>query len=202
MKKRYNIIVAAAAALFLVSVQPALADLVNGDFSEDFTGNTDPALGWAVTTGPVDWADWSVDAPAAFFRPDGAAASSTLRQWITVDPGFSMLSFDVLMETEFVDYETDVFTAFLDTMELYTLSSSDLISDDVSQFEDTVICDVSSFVGLGSFELVFNLAHDNTDGETTVLLDNVALVPVPGAVVLGGLGLSLAGWRLRKRRTL
>ena len=202
MKKRYNIIVAAAAALFLVSVQPALADLVNGDFSEDFTGNTDPALGWAVTTGPVDWADWSVDAPAAFFRPDGAAASSTLRQWITVDPGFSMLSFDVLMETEFVDYETDVFTAFLDTMELYTLSSSDLISDDVSQFEDTVICDVSSFVGLGSFELVFNLAHDNTDGETTVLLDNVALVPVPGAVVLGGLGLSLAGWRLRKRRPL
>ena len=218
MKKECNLNIAVVGAvLVLISIQTALADVTNGDFSEDFTGNTDPTLGWVVTTGsaagPVDWGGESIDpivAPAAFFKPDGAAVNSTLSQTITVDPSFTVLSFDIRMVTEWIGIgppqpETDDFTTSLGGVLLYTLSSSTLVvaeapsPPDLIDFADTVNLDVST----GTFDLVFNLAHDHTDNwETTVLLDNVRLVPVPGAVVLGSLGLGFTGWRLRKRRLL
>lgn len=212
MKERHNTIVVAS-VLLLVAIQPVLADVTNGDFSADFTVNTDPALGWVVTTGtgagPVDWVDWSIEPPAAFFLPDpdGVANNSTLSQIITVEPGFSVLSFYVLMEVGGMPEgpETDRFTALLGGVELYSLDSSDLYDAGVSSFEGTITRNVPSiFIGTGPVMLEFSLAHDNdiNDPETTVVLDSVTLVPVPGAFVLGSLGLGLAGWRLRKRRPL
>ena len=95
--------------------------------------------------------------------------------------------------------ETDIFTASLGEEVLYELPSSNPLVGSVIP----VTLDVSDYVGVGSVKLEFNLAHDYDDGsETTVQLDNVALVPVPGAVVLGSIGLSLAGCWLGKRRTL
>lgn len=200
MKKDLNLTIAVLSVLLsLVAAQPTPADIANGDFSFDISV---PGNGWDPPAGPVDWVDWSEDAPAAYFHPDGTAGQSTLSQTITVASGFSVLSFDVVMETEFLGGgETDVFTASLGSTELYSLSSSDLTA---SRFEETITRDVSSFIGQGQVALVFKLAHDNSVGDpvTTVLLDNVELVPVPGAFVLGGLGLSLAGWGLRKRRSL
>ena len=97
--------------------------------------------------------------------------------------------------------ETDIFTASLNNgTPFYTLSSTDLIAAGVTSFAQTFTYDVSSFIGAGPVKLEFNLAHDYTDvWDTTVLLDNVELVPIPGALVLGTLGLGLAGWKLRRR---
>ena len=224
MKKGCFTSIIAGFVFLLVLAESAPADLVNGDFSKNFTGNTyvdfDPDIGWVVTDppadDPVDWVDDSIDpldAPAALFYPDNPALNSTLSQIITVEAEFPVLSFDLLMVTQSPGHESDVFTAFLGGVKLYQLSSSDLIDDGVLSFEEAVTRYLPAYdIDPGSYELVFNLKHDYIDGEdkyghkfdveTTVLLDNVALVPVPGALVLGSIGLSLAGCWLGKRRTL
>lgn len=63
--------------------------------------------------------------------------------------------------------------------------------------------DVSGLIGQ-DVELILDLHHEDDGLETTVLIEEVEIsfVPVPGAFVLGSLGLSLASWRLRKRRSL
>ena len=204
----------------LVLAESAPADLMNGDFSADFSGNTDPALGWAVTAGPVDWfvgvppVGSSIDVPAAFFKPDPdeIVANSTLSQMITVDPGFSALSFDIFMTTD-LPTESDTFTASLGTQLLYTLPSSALIGDGEVTFAETLTYDVSSFISTGPVKLEFNLAHDYNDGgtdalgneidsKTTVLLDNVKLTPIPSTIILGSLGLTFSGWLLKRKRMI
>ena len=200
----------------LVLAETASADLMNGDFSYEISSINDDNK-WDITAGPVDWwkgtppadpsiTDSSINIPAALFRPDGSASNSTLIQMITVDPGFSLLSFDIFMTTE-IPTESDTFTATLGTeslgfVDLYTLSSSALIGDGEATFAKTVTYDVSSFIDAGEVRLTFNLAHNNdlTDPVTTVLLDNVALVPVPSAVILGSLGLTFSGWLLKRRK--
>ncbi len=58
---------------------------------------------------------------------------------------------------------------------------------------------------LASNTLLFRLvgeeesAGDPSGWEAQVTLDNVSVVPVPGAVVLGSMGLALAGWFCRRR---
>ena len=173
----------------LVLGESAGADLVNGDFTYGISGWDTAGLAPVV---------WSEDDQAALFQPDGTTANSTLSQEdITVNSEFPWLSFDVFMLTE--GGETDVFTASLGGDELYELLSSDPIVGGVIP----VTLNVSDFIGAGPVKLEFNLAHVYTDDSTTtVLLDNVALVPVPGALILGSIGLSLAGCWLGKRRTL
>ena len=187
----------------LVLAESAPADLANGEFID----NLSPWIVSPLIVGGdngVVWIDGDGDHDGeAKFIPDDleSYANSTLSQMITVVSEFPILSFDVLMDTG--DHpETDIFTASLNNgVPFYTLSSDDpRIVGGV--FAETFTYDVSSFIGL--VELEFNLAHDyiNDDSETTVRLDNVALVPVPGALVLGSIGLSLAGCWLGKRRTL
>jgi len=217
-KSCFTLIIAAFVSL-LVLAESAPADLVNGVENGDFS--TDISIvdnGWDI---PAILVDWSVDDLAVFFMPDTdeQIVNSTLSQEITVDPDFPILSFDVLMETDLPPLpETDTFTASLNGVTFYTLPSDDDRIDEWGVFAETVTWDVSSSIGpIGSdpveVELVFNLKHDYFDGldddgiteidaVTTVRLDNVALVPVPGALVLGSIGLSLAGCWLSKRRTL
>lgn len=47
-----------------------------------------------------------------------------------------------------------------------------------------------------------NLDFDRVWHTTSINLHEMAVIPVPGAVILGTLGLITAGWRLRKRRTV
>ncbi len=179
----------------LVLAESASAGLMNGDFSTDLSN------GWTITNWPVVW---DAGIQVASFEPDPSwnAANSTLSQSFTVEPGLSTLSFDVLMKIKPATgpAETDIFTASLNGgMPFYTLSSTDLITAGVSSFAETFTYDMSSFIGTGQVKLEFNLAHDYMDvWDTTVLLDNVELTPVPSAVLLGMLGLCVAGVKLRK----
>jgi len=205
--------------LLVVVAEPAAADLTNGDFSVDISidGN-----GWEVTAGPVVWLEdikkeelfwpagleptlsWPDEITAVVFGPDGDALNSTLRQEITIRPELSVLSFDLVMGTG-GDPQTDVFTAWLDGKLVYELSSDEVIDRGLDLFDTRFAIDVTSPSLLGPINdpvkvmLEFNLAHDyEDDSETWVLLDNVTLTPVPGAVVLGFLGLSAVGVKLRR----
>ena len=187
-RSRPTWIVASLVSL-LVFVRPAPADLVNGDFSSDLS------VGWTVAGGVERW-----DEAARFYGDEDGEGydHSTLTQVFTLDPLSLILSFDVLMTTG--GGETDYFTASLDGTTFYT-RGSDFGGE---TFAETFTYDVSSLAGT-TVELAFDLEHDYTDGYITVVsLDNVAvsLIPTPGAVLLGSIGLSFSGWLLRKRRML
>ena len=67
----------------------------------------------------------------------------------------------------------------------------------------TVTLDVSGFKANQDAYLLFNLYTEDEGLVTTIELDNVniSLIPAPGALVLGGIGLGCVTW-LRRRRTL
>jgi len=53
-----------------------------------------------------------------------------------------------------------------------------------------------NFTGLQYFQ--FDVFQQDND----LVFKATNLVPIPGAVVLGGIGLAVAGWKLRKRKEL
>lgn len=201
-KKIYGKYVVVSVVLLLVSTQSAPAELTNGDFSNDFTLNTDPTKDWFVESGIVK--HW-VDNMANFVEDDDKALNSTLSQIFTLDPLSLELSFDVVMPGVFGG-ETDKFTASLlnpTTQEalisifgktyFYYLDSGDVVDDTLVTVtgKKTISLDVSSWANQ-EVKLVFNLEHEYDDGkETNVFLDNVSvsLVPVPGAFMLGCIGI-------------
>lgn len=211
MKRECSFIVAAAGIVSLwLSTQPVRADLMNGTFDTGLSG-------WSITSGIVQHALAGGDGKARFVQDDNNFdPSSTLSQPFTLNPGSLTLSFERQMQSIFVGGETDTFTAsLLDSIgnplvaiagetHFYSLDSAGAehtAATGVSVFGNTVSLDVSSWAN-SNVTLVFSLAHDYTDAlQTSVLVDNVAVsvVPVPGAGVLAGLGLGLAGWRLRRR---
>ena len=205
-------VVAAGIVCLLLSAESALADpLKNGDFESGLSE-------WTVAP------DGSVvpDSGAALFLPDNPDntspySNSTLFQEFTLDHQSLILSFEMDMYTSGTG-ETDTFTATLldlDNMgnpigsvssgsHFYSLNSSgdEDKATGVSVIGNTVSLCVSSWAN-SNVKLVFNLQHDYSDDLwTTVLLDNVALVPVPGAVLLGSIGLAYSGLRLRRRKEL
>jgi hypothetical protein len=210
MKKERSLIMAAVGAvLFFASIQPAQADVTNGEF----ISNLD--IPWMVApNNSVLWSDDDGDNDGAAQFVQGASDNqyldSTLSQEFPLDPLSMTLSFYVRMNLEGngLPPETDIFTAKLAGTTFYTLSSDSFFDSEnnllFDEFEETVTYDVS---GLQSqrVNLVFNLNHVYGDGWiASVHLDEVdiSLVPVPGAFVLGSLGLGVAGWRLRRRRPL
>jgi hypothetical protein len=189
MNKPSNLMLIVAGVLsFWILTQPALADLYNGDFSEDLDG-------WIVD--PINSVKPSGDDRAEFLQgePGNQYPNSTLSQIFTLDQEALELSFYFVMITP--GGETDIFTASLNGNTFYTKDSD----YGGGVYEETFIYDVSNLAGQ-TVELTFDLQHDYEGSETTVLLDNVAvsLVPAPGAVLLASIGLSCAGWKLRKRQ--
>jgi len=199
MKKECRLSIAVGAVLVLILIQPALADVTNGTFDTDLSG-------------------WTVD-PSNSVIPDSGAAlffqtstdHSVLSQEFLIDPLSLTLSLDVVMNVEGEGgAETDHFTAkLLDELDQPVAPISlegyfaRLDGGTAGTFSDTFNVPVSSLIGQ-EVTLILDLFHDDDDFETTAIVDNVSVsvVPVPGAVVLGSLGLGLAGWRLRKRRPI
>ena len=188
----------------------AFADLVpqNGDFSDGLNH-------WTVEYGSV-----TNGGGLALFQEDPGFLTSTLsQQFITIPAGATQLSFDVLMSAV-PGGDTDPFAApdaftasllnplTLDPLVFNSGYSDFFYMDNTGGLEtiaavsgSMVALDVSGLAGLDAY-LVFNLVAGEDGMTTTVNLDNVnvSVVPLPGAVILGLLGLTSGLISLRIKR--
>jgi len=205
MKNIHRVIIFVGIFLFLPA-HSIIANITNPGFN---SVEEEGLYGWEHNdlVSAFDYPDAS-SGKAAHFLPDYRNTNplSTLSQVFTIDLGLETLSFNV----EITTFESGIFTAALldpktkeslvdtvDGINFFTISSAGI------QLGDKEV-DVSS---LGEreaeVELVFNLNNydGNFDTEAWLYNLNISVIPVPGAVVLGGIGACIVGW-LRRRRSL
>ncbi len=164
---------------------PAMALITNGDFSQD-----PPGFGWAFSSTGVDvfsdstaWDDNGLASLYADFEEE-ASLSELYQENVFLLPGESQLIFDLIMYKSEGTPETDTFTAMFG-LEKYTLLSSDFVG---TEYSETVAFDVTGWAS-GPYTLTFQLENEPDGISTSVLIDNVQFVPVPGAFLLAAIGM-------------
>ncbi len=171
--------------LLLISTEPLMAAITNGYFSND-----SPGVGWTFGSN----VDVTSDSTAldgngiAVLRPDDETEDSTSHIYqdnIFLLPAERMLSFDIAMYKTDFGGDTDEFTASFGTHQ-YTLSSSDITG---TFYEETVTFDLTGW-SPGPYNLSFQLVNDPDNIFTAVGVDNVNLIPAPGAFMLAVIGAS------------
>ncbi len=101
--------------------------------------------------------------------------------------------------------DSDTFYVYLGGTEIFSVNN-DSLAPDGGTISETKLINVSSFAGQ-NVELKFVLLSTDDNYTTRVELDNVdvsgsvPVVPVPSAMLLGGIGVASVNW-LRRRRIL
>jgi hypothetical protein len=192
--------------LLFLPAHLTVANITNPNFSDGLNNwerNDDDLVS------AVDY--FSLSGKAAHFLPDYRNTNplSSLSQVFWLDLDSKTLSFDV----EITTFESGIFKAALRDPNsgvslVHSVDSQGnffTISSEGTQLGEKEL-DVLDLGGQW-VELVFNL--DNYDGKFDTeawlynldISKNVPVIPVPGAVALGGIGVALVGW-LRRRKTL
>lgn len=170
-------------SILQISTCPVMAGLVNGDFSQD-----PPGLGWTYSSTGVDvFSDSTAGNGFAALYADfeeEASVSELSQGNIFLLPGETQLIFDLIMYKSEGTPETDTFTAMFG-LEEYTLLSSDFSGN---EFRDTIVFDLTGLPS-GPYTLYFSLGNEPDGISTSVLIDNIQFVPVPGAFLLAAIGL-------------
>jgi hypothetical protein len=192
LERRFFVLLLVASVLSGLSQ----ASITNGDFNAPIL---DP---WTASASDLVFLD---EGQAKFTENYGDDRISSLTQWISIPEG-AQLSFDYeMISVGSGTPDSDTFYAYLGGVEIFSINNDSLALIGGGTISDTNSIDVSSFAG-PNVELKFVLYSDLEDSLiTTVLLDNVnvsaVIVPVPSAMLLGGLGVASVNW-LRRRRVL
>lgn len=175
--------------LLLIPAEPLTAAITNGYFSDD-----SPGTGWTFGSNNIEVTSDSTAYDGngmVSLRPDEESESSTSiisQDNIFLLPTETTLSFDITMFKSEIGGDTDVFTATFGSHQ-YTLDSSDITG---TLYEKTVTFDLTGWAS-GPYVLTFQLVNEPDDIFTAVGVDNVTLIPAPGALILTAIGASLAG---------
>lgn len=181
-----------------------------GDFVDGNLSNAAPDLsGGAIVLGGT---------LAIFNEEDSLGADTmTLNQEVELGPGNYILSYDIFFfsgapaDSDFFNVTWGGGTPLLSMnnkgednyYELYGLTEEiDPAHPDWITWFGTVEHSLEISSPLLTNELMLSLQVDHSTPDfTRVSIDNVEIVPVPSSLLLGGLGLAVANWRLKRRKT-
>ncbi|MGB2866200.1 MAG: hypothetical protein WBC05_22900 [Sedimentisphaerales bacterium] len=222
MKK---LIMICALAVLIIAAGNAQAGLTNGSFeSGDLTGwtvivpsgasvsvvasHTDTNIGGVPPVVPGVTAWGPTDGSAfALVKTDGPGSLTQLYQSFYATAGAD-LSFDYFWDSQdympFDDMATGTLLAGAGTGgALVTTLFMESIATDPGNYYGTPWTSVSYTIANSG---VYTLLITNTNGLDSILdshvgIDNVNVIPAPGAILLGSIGLGVVSW-LRRRRTL
>ena len=204
MKSAFSSRLVICVCIAVVGSTTAFGDFVSGDLS-----NAAPV----VSGGAV------VDGTLATFNEEESGSSDfmTLKQEVQLDPGDYILSYDLYFFSGDPS-DSDYFNVTLGGGDPL-LSMNNNEGEDYTSYGLTKIIDsahpnwitwsgtVEHSLEISSHfegDLLLSLEVDHSDQGghfTKVSISDVKIVPLPGSLLLGGLGLVVANWRLKRRKT-
>ena len=175
---------------------------VQWELSRDFLGLTQaPASGfWDPTQGSYFASLWSTDG----WGTDTATLTRTFST-PTWAGGNARVQFDYFYDFgDIVPFEDPARIYVIDSLgnSVFDMTINDPfagtgLGDDQNIDWTTLSVNLPS---AGTYTLGFEIMDSIGAFESILGVDNVQVVPVPGAVLLGAIGLGFANWRLRRRR--
>lgn len=182
--------VAVGVAVLIATTQPAVAVIVNGEFDDPV--GPDDNFGWTTSGGIL----YNYPSPQKnVMLVEGDGVTSILSQMVTLGEDDNWLSFYLFIRSE-TGADCDIFTATFDGDLILPIWSNH--AGAIIPPPGTITFDVSGYYDASDpshqYELMFRLEHDIFDYQTGITIDTVELttgppmVPVPGALLLGGLG--------------